>query len=124
MKLNSEFSLKDFGVYTMEEEITKEFLLFMVVGNGQIKVTLFDQNNLIIKSKSIEIFVDEILMLPINLNSLPGLSNGRIEFLLEVKLPVENQVFIIASQTDAISTKYNSVIKINSTFINYLFIEV
>ena len=34
-------------------------------------------------------------MLPVNIASLPGLSNGRIEFSLTVKLPTQKCVYII-----------------------------
>lgn len=50
---------------------------------------------MILKSESIKIFVDELVMLPINISSLPGLSNGRIEIELKIRLPIEKCVYII-----------------------------
>lgn len=35
----------------MLDTIDKEFLTFLILGNGEIKVTLYDQNDLIIKSE-------------------------------------------------------------------------
>lgn len=42
----------------MTEEIDKEFLVFLVLGNGEVKVTLYDGNDLVLMSSSLKIFVD------------------------------------------------------------------